>query len=176
MLETLLSVFAFGEIGFFIVIGMLCIIYTAAVEKNEHGLAIFGTIVGAFLLWKPLMAAISNWQLILMILAIYTAIGGAWSIFRWFKYCRKYINEIDPWGETPKFVKEKSTPEKYYISKLSPSEHKSQIMSWIIYWPFSAFWNIAGDLISGIFDMLTNVYKHIATSVVKKAASNLKSI
>jgi hypothetical protein len=173
MLETLLAFFAVGEIGFFILLTVLGIIYTSAVQRNRHGLAILGTIVAGFLLWEPIKLALTNWRVLLFCTAIYIILGSLWSIFRWFKCCREYISE-HPWEKVSSFQKENYTPEEYYSERLAPSDHKSRIISWIIYWPWSLFWNVSGDIFTGIYDCLTDVYTSVASSVIKKATASVR--
>jgi hypothetical protein len=178
MLETLLGCFAFGTLGFWGVIIALSIIYTIATEQDTHAMAVISTIVAGLLLWHPLVTVMTHWHLTLIILLAYGAIGGAWSVFRWFKYCRAYIakdayhtaeaSELRGWKDTAPYI---MNPSEFYASKLNPSKHKSRLIGWISYWPWSLVWTVSGDFLTGIYDALSNVYSRIALSVIEKATS-----
>ena len=176
MLESILGFFAFGTLGFWLLIVTLSVIYTISVEVDKHGLAICATILAVLLGWTNMTWLFHNWQLLLIGVAAYGITGGAWSIFRWFRYCRKFIEENpikaidkDTWegGE-----RRKMTPSEFYAEKLKPSDHKSRLIAWIVYWPWSLLWNFLGDFFTGIYDALANVYNRIAASVIKKALSH----
>ena len=175
-MQHVLDFFTFGAIGFWIMVAVLSIIYTIAVEKDIHGWAIGATIIAAILGWDSLFGpegAVWHWRVLLLGIIIYGIAGGAWSVFRWFKYCRKYIethpNEkislIEGYGDNKRHL----TIEQYYSEKLKPSEHKSRLIAWIVYWPWSLVWNVVGDFFTGIYDALANIYNRVAASVIKKA-------
>lgn len=171
-----------GIAGFFaypvvvgIVILILSIAYTVATEADTHGFAIFLTIVAALIYAKFLIGLFVFWPYILAAVALYALIGGAYSAFRWFRYCKDYIafhpyKNADEWETNHGKLK----PEDYYASKLRPGEHKSKLIGWIAYWPWSFLWNVAGDTLTAIFEALVNVYQNIANAVIRKALSSAK--
>lgn len=162
MLESILGFFAFGALGFWLLIVALSIVYTVSVEVDKHGIAIFATILALLLGWNNLGFLFHNWQLLLIGVAAYGIAGGAWSVFRWLKYCRKYIEEHRG--------RERGTDAAtFYAEQLKPSNHKSRLIAWIVYWPWSLVWNVVGDFFTGIYDTLANVYNRVAASVIKKA-------
>jgi len=177
---AILAWFAFGEIGFFVGLLALSVVYTIATERDTHGFAIFATILGVGLFWNSVVAlgAIA-WPFLLALFGGYLFFGGLWSVFRWFKYCRDYIakNRYDtnhPDSDYSGGREVKLTAEAYYKKKLRPSEHKSRLIGWIAYWPWSLIWNIAGDTLTAIYDALANVYQKTADAVIKKALGNVR--
>jgi hypothetical protein len=176
LLASILGFFAFGTIGFWLLVITLSIVYTCAVELDKHGFAIFCTIVAAILGWKVIGPLFQHWQLLLLGVATYGVVGGAWSVFRWFKYCRKWItgnpyedattSELKDWHNG---VEIRLNPEQYYAKNLKPSEHKSRLIGWIVYWPFSFLWTIAGDLITSIYESLAGIYHRVSTHVIARA-------
>ena len=169
MLAALIAFFAVGELGFWLLLLALSVIYTIATEKDTHVFAIIATIVGVALLWTPIKEVFTHWQLLVVGVFAYGLAGGAWSVFRWFKYCRKYI-ETHPYSpRTYRSNASMETPEEFYSNQLKPSDHKSRLISWIIYWPWSLVWNICGDFFTGIYDMLANIYTKVSQTVIKKA-------
>ncbi len=144
---------------------ILSVIYISASEHEDsdydslHGWAIFLTIIAGLVYFKPVIAFLSDWSWHFILLAIigYGIMGGANSVFRWFKLCRKYV-ETHP-----------KQSEETYREQLRPAKYKGRLIGWIVYWPWSLFWNILGDFFTGIYDALANVYNRVAASVIRKA-------
>lgn len=169
-ISNILGFFAFGAIGFWLLLIVLSIIYTTAVEMDKHGLAIFGTFIAVLLWWNEISMLFQNWKLLLIGIVAYGIIGGAWSIFRWFRYCRKYVKD-NPFTDK---VREyctliTKTPESFYKDHLNPSNHKSRLIGWIVYWPWSLLWNCAGDFVTSIYDALTNIYNRVSAAAINRA-------
>lgn len=173
LLTSILTFFLFPSWGFFLGILLLSVIYTVATEKNTHEFSIFATFAAIFLFWKNLPVVVSHWHILLILVLIYGVIGGLWSVFRWFRYCREYIGQnpahVDSLWEYVGGNKVKITMNQYYKNKLSPKHHKSRLIGWVVYWPWSLVWNIIGDFVTGIYDVLSNTYQKVAESVINKA-------
>jgi hypothetical protein len=177
-MESILLFFAFGSWAFWLVVLALSVVYTVATEKDIHGFAIFGTLIAAGLCWKSLVALGSiAWPFLLIGVGVYALAGGAWSVFRWFKYCREYIAKNPYKSDMLDYSSGREvrlTATEYYSKKLKPSEHKSRLIGWIAYWPWSLVWNIVGDTLTAIYDALANVYQKTADAVIKKALGNIR--
>lgn len=168
LLAAILGFFMFPMLGFWLGLTLLSVIYTASVENDTYGFSVFATIVGILLFWKTIVLAFLSWKLLLLGVLGYFILGGIWSVFRWFKYCQKYIQnhpvspkDLVDWNSKP------ISKIDYYKEKLIPSDHKSQLVGWIVYWPWSLLWNISGDFITSIYDMLTTIYQKVTMSVIK---------
>ena len=168
MFETIIGVLALPVIIWGWII-LACIVYTASVENDKYGFAIFTTVLGAIIFHAQIWAVMQSWPLMLACIAAYGVIGGAWSIYRWFKYCKKYIEVHQPYKTI-----EPENRERYYADCLSPKKHKSRVMGWILFWPWSFVWNIIGDFVTSIYDALKRVYEKIAQSVIHKALAATK--
>jgi hypothetical protein len=177
-MESILLFFAFGTWGFWLLALALSVVYTIATERDIHALAIVGTLIAAGLGWKSLVAlgAIA-WPFLLIGIGAYLLIGGVWSVFRWFKYCRDFVTK-NPYQGVNDYSEggngRKLTAQEYFSKKLRPSEHKSRLIGWIAYWPWSLIWNIVGDTLTAIYDALANVYQKTADAVIKKALGNVR--
>ena len=175
-LTAILAFFAFGELGFWLGLLALSAVYTVATERDIHGFAIFATILGVALWWPYVVAAFAAWQLLLIGIGVYALAGGAWSVFRWFKYCRDFVTKNPYQGVTDysEGSGRKLSAQEYFSKKLKPSEHKSRLIGWIAYWPWSLIWNIVGDTLTAIYDALANIYQKTADAVIKKALGNIR--
>lgn len=172
---------------------ILSVLFIIASEHEDsdfdasYGFAGFFAIIAAILYHKPILAFFHGWTWYYVLLTIlaYGAVGGLNSLYRWFKYCRKYVRdnppesfERDVWttdsrGENKKVrmspEKMREEAEERYRTYLSPSRHYGRIMGWIIYWPWSLLWNLLGDFFTSIYESLASLYKRIATSAIKRA-------
>jgi len=176
-MESILLFFAVGTWAFWLLILSLSTVYTIATERDTHGVAIFATFIAAGLCWNSLVALGTTiaWPLLLIGIGVYALVGGAWSVFRWFKYCREYIVQ-NPFNinATNDYSGIKETTISFYKNRLQPSKHKSRLIGWIAYWPWSLVWNIVGDTLTAIYDALVNIYQKTADLVIKKALGNIR--
>ncbi len=149
---------------------ILSIAYIVATEKDFQGFAITATIIAGIIYAKPLWLFIAaSWQLVLLAVLGYAIAGGANTVWRWLRFCKKYV-ETHPYKSVEDWEKGNTkSAESYYKSKLRPGDHKSQLISWIAYWPWSLLWNFIGDFLTAIYEALANVYQRTADSVIRKA-------
>jgi len=166
ILAAILGFFAYPlVVGIFGTI--LTISFIAAAEHEDedldclYGWSLFLTIVAALVYYKQIHAFFNDWSwhFILIAFATYGILGCANSVFRWYKLCRKFIEEH------PHLTASE------YTEQLCPSEYKNQLIGWIVFWPWSLFWNILGDFLTGVYDALVNTYTRIAAYTIKKATN-----
>ena len=181
LLLAILGFFVFPGVGFWLGLIFLSVVYTIATEADTHGFAVFSTILCVGLFWLTLKTIVFSvaWPFLLIGVGAYALLGGGWSVWRWFKYCREYIafHPFKGVSDTDKYDYEDGkkvmvTAADYYRNKLRPSEHKSRLIGWIAYWPWSLIWNVVGDTLTAIYDALVNVYQRTAEAVIKKALGN----
>lgn len=146
---------------------ILSIIYIACVEHDDYGWAIGTTIVAAFLCHKWLFSIEWSLKAIALYVLAYGVAGGVWSLFRWFKYCKKKIAD-NPYEKRASYECH-TLPEDYYAKMLVVSNHKSRITGWIVFWPWSLLWNVTGDFFTFIYDSLVGFYTKIANYLVRAA-------
>lgn len=171
MIESILAFFGLPIVLICLAV-FFSVVYIVATEKDTHGFAIFVTIVAALIYYKYIIAFFANWQLSLLCIIAYGVIGGLWSIWRWMKYCKKTVEEDT--NSSWKWEGDKRVtvpPDEYFKQILAPSKHKSRLISWIVYWPWSMVWNVLGDFFTGIYDFLSNIYERVSSAVIRKALS-----
>jgi len=175
LLSTVLAFFVFPAAGFFLGLLALSVVYTIATETDSHGIAIFSTVLAIALYWATISVAVAAWHLLLIGILVYLVLGGVWSVYRWLNYCRKFIQE-HPYTIT---VEEYSsgrrvllTEEQYYKSELLPSKNRSRLIGWVAYWPWSLVWNITGDLLTTVYNLLVDIYKRTAERVIRQSLRN----
>jgi len=149
-------------LGIFI---LLCIVDSVLVE-NEN--ASFGTgmmVVGtAMLVWlagdmNPFVLAWDNFGNILKFFVVYFAVGGLWSIAKWYLYLIGVRDDMRQRGE-------KKRPCRTYARN-----NQARIYAWIGHWPFSMIGSLFGDFLGRIVKMiyrsLTNLYDRMANNIFK---------
>jgi hypothetical protein len=153
-MQTILAFFELWSVGFWLLIALSGILFTVAAERESHFLAATCAIVLGLLYSKHLGAI--DYKATLAAIGIYFLLGAIWSLYRWAKYIKQVIEESN--GEI-----------KFGDLNISAKYQKSKICSWILYWPFSATWNLLEDVVVKIYHSLGGVYDKITKSILKSS-------
>lgn len=135
--------------------------------------------------------------LVLSVLA-YVAIGSAWGVLKWWFFLhnraddyearkveyqqafKEYTREMDAradanrkanpqWVDTRQYTDYKSYLQDRYHFPPLPSENKSRIMLWMVWWPWSAIWTLLNDplkrLYRFVYQRLVSVYTRMSYAV-----------
>lgn len=167
MIETLLTFFGVGALGFWLLLCLASTIFIAGVESDRYALSVIATIALGAIYWKPLLALGSNWKLILIFAVLYVIIGTAWSIWRWSKFVQKTVDDYK--SKHPQKLSE--IDESVISSRIDVTYHKTKITGWIAYWPWSAFWNLTEDFFTMIYDNIKAIYQKISDKAMEKLKS-----
>lgn len=142
-------------------------------------LAIFGLVTHYFGGVDYVAYVRTHGVMILEFAAAYLVSGAAWSVVKWFFFCRdlkqKYLGyKADYFRHhvtgTPAQSHSYATQ---FTGDVPPSaqDHKSQIVSWIGYWPVSLIWTLLDDFLTKVFkeiyNVLSGVFQRIANSQFK---------
>jgi hypothetical protein len=105
----------------------------------------------------------------------YFVIGTVWGIIKWFLYVNRELEKhnekktvwLQHQGlkaiETPEqALRFKETFEHGYQLPPQAGSHKSDIMMWMTYWPFSGLWTLINDPVRRVF---RTIYTQIAESL-----------
>ena len=171
---------AFGTIWGWIILVVAFIVITALVENDKGFWAFLGTLLSVILLCGGHFdsalhfIAANPGKVVLMILS-YFVLGTVWSILKWFLYVNRQLEKYNErkahWlhneNLTAITTSEQALDFKRHLGtfgELSPQvrEHKSDILLWMTYWPFSCLWTLINDPIRKIF---RTIYVHITTSL-----------
>lgn len=181
----LLSLIAFGSLGFWL-LSILTIIVIIACLEYENGFKASLTMI-MFLGLMFIANHLSfqsivqwNWRYIIGFIIGYVILGVVWSVVKWYFYVsnkvEQYVELKSLWfrnnsnateltelsaGQKEKFAE--------YISRRpdasaapQASQNKSTILMWMTYWPFSAVWTLINDPIKKLFRM---IYTKIVTQL-----------
>lgn len=156
MIQTILSFFALGAIGFWLLLSVASIILIATIENEHYKFPSWMMIILGLFYWKPISDI--NWRFLLLGICSYIAIGVLWSIFRWFRFVKitaeSYRNK---YGNTLLFSQLSSLKDDILVKN-----NKDRIIAWIVFWVWSLFWNITGDVFTTIFETLHGLYQNIS--------------
>lgn len=151
------------SIGYIILAAIVAITLAFFIEWERPGIATIciAALIGTanYFMDGAIWAVVSANPLVIVLgLAVYLAVGLAWSFFKWYFYLirlRDAFLEKGPGALT------------YQIPKAS--SNKFRIVTWMAYWPFSAAATIVNEpirrLFLKIFSMFKGTYDKIATKV-----------
>ena len=171
MWTAILDFFAVGAIGFWLFVILASIVYVISVELDKYSAAIGLTVLAVIIWHRELMEMCKHWEIFGIGVLAYGIAGGIWSIFRWFRYCKKFVAESMEENWTSRKPEERLS---LIQDRLNLRHHKSRITGWIVFWPWSLVWNITGDFFTMIYDSLKGIYQKIANSIVEKAMESFK--
>lgn len=182
---------AIGSFGFWLFLAAFTILFWICIETESPRWATT-SMIGAFVA----LAYLGDFNLItfakmhplgfLGMVAAYLFGGVVYSIIKWWRYCklaaRKYRELETNWAEAghlnlpltsvqKKSFFEYSWEAKELSSRPKARKNKSRILTWMIYWPFSATWTLINDPIVRFFKeafaRLSNVFDKISARAYK---------
>jgi len=117
-----------------------------------------------------------------MYIVAYLVIGGAWSIFKWYLFVLKSVDDYKTLAENYSKMQPPSTQSwnaflaynGRYRYPPRVSDNKAQIIDWISFWWYSMIRTVLGDwmreLVGAVYRMFYNVYdaivKHVYAGIV----------
>ncbi len=136
---------------------------------------VFGA--AAFIIFAPPAAAVVHWVIdhqgqLPYLALLYVAVGSMWGIVRWYLFvsraARDYagkstdlMNDYQngPWspgGSSLSLTKITYAEwlDRFHNLPPSPSKHRSRIVTWMVWWPFSFLDTLLSDLVRRIFDAI----------------------
>ena len=199
MIATILALFVFGTLWFWGLLLLDSILFIWCVEDKHLGLGCFVVLVTAALLsqnWAWLVG--QPWWVYASVGLGYIAVGGVWSVWRWFRYVRKAVDEFKQLNVeyTPvelhvpdyqyevmsgtrqnrcineaevKMIVRRNDVSRGLREAICPRDNKEQITLWGVFWPWSILWSCIGDVCEFMWDMLVQAY----TSITKRALDSL---
>ncbi len=200
----MIELFLIGSMSFWILVLVEFIILLALVEYEKPGLGflsilgvgvllkVFADVNLLYLITQfPLQTALGA--------AGYLFIGTVWSIFKWYFFVRnkreEYLKAKEEYENGPKekqHSREKGADivefdapwEKCYArtrflnSKRGivplPGDHKSRILMWLAYWPWSAFWTLINDSVKKVYKFIYENITGILTRISQAAFKDIE--
>jgi len=193
----LAAALVFGTFWFWVVIVTAFIVITA-LEEHEQGIfaliALMVTLVTLNLSMPVFRTLIFNPKRTILLIAAYFVVGAVWGFVKWFLYVTRELERYNEAKATILYkhkasalTQDTARELKEYISdygmnqiELNPQvrEHKSDIMRWMIYWPFSGLWTLVNDPVRRafrfIYTKMQATMQAVSDRMFKNAADDMK--
>jgi len=161
-----------GSLWFWTAFVVFCIMMIIAVENESGKLAGFFTLMWAifFFTATPLdpftWAAANPWGIVAYITG-YFVLGTVWSFAKWLFKCIRLRREVREFldknpnidrndAEEVRMVVRENISFEAYPPQVS--QHKSDLLFWATYWPWSAFWTLLNDPIKYAWEAIYNTF------------------
>lgn len=137
-------------------------------EYRESNFSIFcilsAGLVGYFLYDPTLLT-------VLYLSIAYLVVGVVWSFWRYKRYVEQTVAKWNEEAATKgsNYAGDKS----YMLSRLTPSNLTSTIVSWIIVWPFSMVESLTADIFHFIHTLVTKTFKSVYNKIYQSAIKDL---
>ena len=179
------ELFAFGEVGYFAVAGIIAL-FLLFIDIEDETSAFWSTTLLGILIWLS-WSGLSHLTLkeLITVGVGYVGIGIFYSAFKWFVRIRDIISNnseiLKKYGiltlDQLKEVNTKFGTESYTMlyrlsQEIDPTYNKRLFYGWIILWPWSFTWNLTHNFFELIFDSVKDQYKHIVNRLLQR---NLES-
>jgi hypothetical protein len=200
MLPFLATLFALGTFWFWLLVFLDFVVVTALVENDEGvwaTIVAIATLFGLNYLWKlPVLTTIkaNPGHTALLVLA-YFGIGVIWTFVKWYFFVHNQVVKYNSYKA--EFLKSKNaetlTPElaaeladqiergsyrSNIMSAPDPSEHKSSLIRWGTYWPFSMVGTALNDIVRKaweyVYEMLQTTYQRMSKAIFRHAEADLQ--
>lgn len=126
-------------------------------------LAVVGAIA-TFFHWIDPHWFIEHWTEVLVYAAVYVPIGVLWAVVKWWFYVKEQARRrADAISQAKMYSSSRGGVD---ISRKPPqvSEHKTDIMRWMGWWPFSLTGTLLNDPFRRMFEA---IYRHLGTFLQK---------
>jgi hypothetical protein len=115
----------------------------------------------------------------LLRILIYIGIGLVWSVFKWYFFLQntkeKLLKQIEYRKEEyPGNTKLNGPIHESDFPKAK--DNKARIISWMSYWPFSAFWTLINEPVKKIFKFIYTKFEGVFTYMEKKVFSDIRTM
>lgn len=139
------------------------------IEREGTGTAIMVIGTGAFI-WifsgvNPFLYVWNNPDTTIILIVVYSLLGGIWSVPKWFLYSIKQRNKELLNAKVAR--RKPQRPKSSYVRN-----NKARITWWISHWPFSIIGTFIGDFLVQIWDkvyeMFDGLYTRISDYVYKE--------
>lgn len=180
----LFELVAVGGIIFWLIVAAVLGLLVLSVERDDPFVAtitMIGTIAffTAFTAFNPFTWVLANSGLILLLAVVYLVIGVAWTVAKWYFYNLNVASKLRrfkaEWTKANPLRPASSHRDAETIADyeyrflcearhelgldiheipLKVSKNKSRIMTWLVYWPFSALWTLLNDPIRHLYNFV----------------------
>jgi len=199
MWTILAEAFVFGTVWFWMVIVAAFVLITI-LEECEKGAIAFAALVATVALLNvssPIFTTLlHNPKRTILLVIAYFVVGTVWGFIKWFLFVTRQLEKYNEAKAnflrsnnatvlTPKLAKDLKkyiTEDLYgeYSIEVNPQvrAHKSDVMRWMTYWPFSGLWTLINDPVRRafrwIYARMQGTMQAVSDRVFRKANEDMK--
>jgi hypothetical protein len=181
-MHAFFELFAFGEIGYFSVSGIIVLILLF-LDCERKTVSFWSTVLFGTLIWLSYKAFTTiNARELVSISILYIFIGICYSVYKWFIRVKNIIkkhSELLKKSNINSLKELHSRPydENYHVfgeikEDINPNRNKHLFYNWIILWPWSITWNFTHGFFEFIFDTVKDQYNKIVDSLLLRNSKN----
>ena len=175
-----MTALAIGTIWFWVVMILGFIVVTYYIEQKESSgwrALITCVIIGLGLYFlgsrepiqKVFQYVVDNPVKMIIVALSYFVFGTAWSMVKWYFFLKKRqrkegwpTKRVDVKVDNNSFQPGTTT---YVPTPLQAKDFRSDILMWMTWWPFSAFWTLINDPIRKAFEWIYDYYEETCNRI-----------
>lgn len=193
----LITLFALGTFWFWVLVAVHFCVLLALIEYEKTGWATFtmiATFAALYFLgdFNVITAALRNPGLTAALAGGYFAAGTAWSVAKWWFFVRRCREDYDKqkaeflrhngiegtaipdnlktkWKESLGYGYGRNSHRRSDNVIPKAGDHKSRIMAWMCYWPWSMVWTLINDPVKRVFKQIYLQIQGIMQSISNRA-------
>jgi hypothetical protein len=182
-MHAFFELFAFGEIGYFAVAGLIAL-FLLFVDYEADSAPFWSTVFLGTLIWLSYDAfKYINFRGLVTIAIGYITVGIIYSIYKWFSRVSSIIEEnstilkshnvssLETLIECLEKLNYGNNDHKTLSNvceDINPKLNKRLFYGWIILWPWSVTWNLTHNFFEFIWGSIKGQYKRIVDSLLRK--------
>lgn len=196
------TIFAVGSVLFWILMACISLLMLVTVEYEKPGWATLSLIVTFVLLaflgnFNILNQAMAHPVLTVLFVLGYFALGTLWSVVKWWFYVHNRAEKLKEIqadyfaikGYNPNYKMSSEEKQKFlsghpngwfrgyealdFATRPLARENKSRILTWMIYFPWSAIWTLINDPVKKLFKMIFLKIQSIFEGISKHAYKDI---
>lgn len=182
-----MTIFAIGTFWFWTLLVVGFIVVTFFVERKDGngwgallsviGLGLVLYFLGSRETFQHALRYAGHHPLTIVILAfLYFVTGTAWSIVKWYFFLKKKQRNKDwptDWVKRDKDATGAWGPTEKISVAPKAKDHRSDILLWMSWWPFSALWTLINDPVrkafEWIFDQMEKTFDGISDRIFRSS-------
>ena len=187
----------FGSLWFWILFVIFVCVMVACVENDSTSGGVLTIILFLCLFtffgtgMEGIHWVIANPNLSLGFLAAYVAIGLFYMFLKWISFTRgvrrrykvsrqNFLANYNADGEfIPDELKQAwqsrlTTEQRHMLNGFPPGEYKSQLVDWMLFWPFSALWTLINDPLRRLAETCVEMFHGVLAQIGKSASKGFE--
>lgn len=154
---------------FILAIVGLSVLMIVALETMSVGWLFIGAICFITLVVGKILALHLSLTTLAIAFVCYLAIGGVWSIFKWWRFLKKEYRNFHEYNDRYEYNESAlKSATSAFEKDIMVDHHKGKITAWIAFWPWSLTWFLTDGIVEEIFGFLKGIYTRIGNRIIAR--------